>query len=141
MLCEMQCNALWAVCSVCWGKGSLTQKMQELETRVQLMVHQQQMNKLLLEDLEKERLIEHLQKELLEIKLERDKLQQLLEKQRVEQLQWSESKVVSKDVSIPTVPVRQPESHPQQASLESHPQHVQFENLHEEDSHSSESDS
>ena len=98
MLCEMQCNALWAVCSVCRGKGSLTQKMQELETRVQLMVHQQQMNKLLLE--EKERLIEHLQKELLEIKLERDKLQQLLEKQRVEQLQWSESKVVSKGVSI-----------------------------------------
>ena len=83
--------------------------MQELETRVQLMVHQQQMNKLLLE--EKERLIEHLQKEL-EIKLERDKLQQLLEKQRVEQLQWSESKVVSKGASIPTVPVQQPESHP-----------------------------
>ena len=47
----------------------------------------------------------------------------------------------SKGVSIPTVPVQQPESHPQQASLESHPQPVQFENLHEEDSHSSESDS
>ena len=84
MLSEMQCNALWAVLSVCQGKGSLTQKLQELETRVQLMVHQQQMNKLLLD--EKERLIEHLQKELLKIKLERDKLQQLLEKQRVEQL-------------------------------------------------------
>ena len=51
------------------------------------MVHQQQMNKLLLN--EKERLIEHLQKELLEIKLERDKFQQLLEKPRVEQLQWA----------------------------------------------------
>ena len=68
------------------------------------MVHQQQMNKLLLE--EKERLIEHLQKELLEIKLERDKLQQLLEKQRVEELQWSESKVVSKGASVLTVPVQ-----------------------------------
>ena len=39
------------------------------------------------------------------------------------------------------MPVQQPESHSHQASLESHPQPVQFENLHEEDSHSSESDS
>ena len=29
MLCEMQCNALWAVCSVCRGKGSPMQKLQE----------------------------------------------------------------------------------------------------------------
>ena len=29
MLCEMQCNALWAVYSICRGKGSLTQKLQE----------------------------------------------------------------------------------------------------------------
>ena len=90
MLCKMQCNALWAVCSVCRGKGSPMQKLQELETRVQLMAHQQQMDKLLMD--EKERLIEHLQKEPLEVKLERDKLQQTVEKQRVEQLQGAESK-------------------------------------------------
>ena len=90
MLCEMQCNALWAVCSVCWGKGSLTQKLQELETRVQDMAHQQQMDKSLMD--ERERLIEHLQKEILEVKLERSKFQQTVEKQRVNQLQGSESK-------------------------------------------------
>ena len=90
MSCEMQCNALWAVCSVCRGKGSPKQKLQELETRVQLMAHQMQMDKLLTD--EKERLIEHLQKELLEVKSERDKLQQTVEKQRVEQLQGTESK-------------------------------------------------
>ena len=83
----------------------------------------------------------HIQKELLEIKLERGKLQQLMEKQGVEHLQWSESKVVSISASIPTVPVQQPESHPEQALLESHPQPVQFENLYEEDSNSSESHS
>ena len=27
MLFEMQCNALWVVCSVCWGKGSPMQKL------------------------------------------------------------------------------------------------------------------
>ena len=140
MLCEVQCNALWAVCSNCRGKGSLIHKLQELETRVVIMEHQQQMNKLLLD--EKERLVEHLQKELSEVKAEKDKLQQLLEKQRVEQLQWSESKVVSMGASMPTVPVQKPESAlPQQPLLESHPQPTQFENLHEDDSHSSESDS
>ena len=111
---------LWAVCSVCQGKGSAMQKLQELETRVQLMVHQQQMYKLLMD--EKDRLIEHLQKELLEVKLERDKLQQTMEKQSVEQLQGAESK---------------------HAPLESHLQPPQFENLPENlnkgDSHSSES--
>ena len=40
--------------SLSWKGLSLTQKLQELETRVQLMIHQQQMNKLLLD--EKERL-------------------------------------------------------------------------------------
>ena len=140
MLCEVQCNALWAVCSICRGKGSLIHKLQELETRVVIMEHQQQMNKLLLG--EKERLVEHLQKELSEVKAEKDKLQQLLEKQRVEQLQWSESKVVSMGASVPTVPVQKPESAlQQQPLLESHPQPTQFENLHEDDSHSSESDS
>ena len=142
MLCEVQCNALWAVCSNCRGKGSLIHKLQELETRVVIMEHQQQMNKLLLD--EKERLVEYLQKELSEVKAEKDKLQQLLEKQRVEQLQWSESKVVSMGASMPTVPVQKPESAlPQQhqPSLESHPQPTQFENLHEDDSYSSESDS
>ena len=73
------------MCSNCRGKGSLIHKLQELETRVVIMEHQQQMNKLLLD--ETERLIEHLQKELSEVKAEKDKLQQLLEKQRVEQLQ------------------------------------------------------
>ena len=115
------------------------------------MKHQQQMNKLLLD--EKERLLEHLQKELSKVKTEKDKLQQLFEKQRVEQLQWSESKVVSMGASMPTLPVQKPESaHPQQPLLESqsqqqqpllesYPQPTQFENLHEDDSHSSESDS
>ena len=140
MLCEVQCNALWAVCSICRGKGSLIHKLQELETRVVIMEHQQQMNKLLLG--EKERLVEHLQKELSEVKAEKDKLQQLLEKQRVEQLQWSESKVVSMGASVPTVPVQKPESAlQQQPLLESYPQPTQFENLHEDDSHSSESNS
>ena len=78
MLCEMQFNALWAVCSDCQEKGSPMQKLQALETRVKLMAQQQQMDKLLMD--EKERLIEHLQKELLEVKLERDKLQQTVEK-------------------------------------------------------------
>ena len=91
MLCELQCNVLWAVCSVCQGKGSITQKVQELETRVLLMDHQQQINKLLLE--ERQQLVEQLQKD--EVKTERDKLKQILEKQRVEQLQWTEGKVVS----------------------------------------------
>ena len=50
MPCELQCNVLWAVCSVCRGKSSITQKVQELETRVLLMDHQQQMSKLLLEE-------------------------------------------------------------------------------------------
>ena len=84
MLCELQCNVLWAVCSVCRGKGSITQKVQELETRVLLMDHQQQINKLLLE--ERQRLVEQLQKDLLEVKTKRDELTQILEKQRVEQL-------------------------------------------------------
>ena len=110
------------------GKGSLIHKLQELETRVIIMEHQQQMNKLLLG--EKERLVEHLQKELSEVKAEKDKLQQLLEKQRVEQLQWSESKVVSMGASVPTMPVQKPESAlQQQPLLESHPQPTQFENL------------
>ena len=140
MLCEIQCNALWAVCSNCRGKGSLIHKLQELETRVVIMEHQQQMNKSLLD--EKERLVEHLQNELSEVKAEKDKLQQILEKQRVEQLQWSESKVVSMGASVPTVPVQKPESAlQQQPLLESHPQPTQFENIHEDDSHSSESDS
>ena len=56
MLCEVQCNILWAVCSICHGKGSITQKIHELETRVILLDHQQQMSKLLLQ--EKERLVE-----------------------------------------------------------------------------------
>ena len=84
MLCELQCNVLWAVCSVCRGKGSITQKVQELETRVLLMDHQQQI-KLLLE--ERQWLVEQLQKDLLEDKTERDKLKQIPEKQRLEQLQ------------------------------------------------------
>ena len=54
------------------GKGLSNTKLQELETKVQLMAHQMQMNKLLID--EKERLIEYLKKELLEAKLERDKL-------------------------------------------------------------------
>ena len=73
MLCEVQCNALWAVCSTCRGKGSPVHKLQELETRLVIMEHQQQVNKLLLD--EKERLVEHLQKELAIVKTERDKLQ------------------------------------------------------------------
>ena len=61
----------------------------------------------------KERLVEYLQKELSEVKIDKDKLQQLFEKQRVEQLQWSESKVVGMDASMPTLPVQKPESaHP-----------------------------
>ena len=152
MLCEVQCNALWAVCSNCRGKGSLIHKLQELETRVVIMEHQQQMNKLLLD--EKERLVEHYRKNCQKLyKAEKDKLQQLLEKQRVEQLQWSESKVVSMCASVPTMPVQKLESvlpqqrllesqsQQQQPLLESHPQPTQFENLHEDDSHSSESDS
>ena len=47
------------------GKGSPTQKLQALETRVKLMAQQQLMDKLLMD--EKERLIEHLQKELLKL--------------------------------------------------------------------------
>ena len=58
LLCEMQCNALWAACSVCWEKGPPMQKLQELETRIQLMAHQQQMDKLLMNEME--RLLEHL---------------------------------------------------------------------------------
>ena len=68
-LCEVQCNALWAVCSNCQGYGSLIHKLQELETRVAIMEYQQQMNKLLLDA--KERLVEHLQKELSEVKAEK----------------------------------------------------------------------
>ena len=97
------------------GKGSPTQKLQELETRVQLMAHQQQMDKLLMD--EKERLIEHLQKELLEVKLERDKLRQTVEKQRVEQLQGAESKHALLESQFENLPV----------------------NFNEGDSHSSES--
>ena len=93
MLCELQCNALWCICSVCRGKGSITQKVHELETRILLMDHQQQISKLLMD--EKERLIEQLQRELSEVKSERDNLKQTLEKQRVEHLQWTESKTVS----------------------------------------------
>ena len=48
------------------------QKVHELETRVILLDHQQQMSKLLLQ--EKERLVEQLQRELLEVKSERDDL-------------------------------------------------------------------
>ena len=44
MLCEVQCNALWAVCSGCRGKGSMNQKIQDLETRILFMNHQQQMS-------------------------------------------------------------------------------------------------
>ena len=67
MLCELpQCNALWCICSVCRGKGSITQKAHELETRILLMDHQQQISKLLMD--EKERLMEQLQRELSEVK-------------------------------------------------------------------------
>ena len=91
------------------------QKLQELETRVQLMAHQQQMDKLLMD--EKERLIEHLQKEFLEVKLERDKLQQTVEKQIVEQLQGAEGKHALLESQFKNLP----------------------ENFNEGDSHSSES--
>ena len=90
MLCELQCNTLWAVCSICRRKGSITQKVHELETRIILLDHQQQMSKLLLQ--EKEHLVEHLQRELLEVKLERDDLRRIIEK---EQLKWTKNKTAS----------------------------------------------
>ena len=54
MLCELQCNALWCICSVCRGKGSITQKVHELETRILLMDHQHQISKLLMDALLKQ---------------------------------------------------------------------------------------
>ena len=138
MLCELQCNVLWTACSVCRGKGSITQKVQELETRVLLMDHQQQINKLLLE--ERQRLVEQLQKD--EVKTERDKLKQILEKQRVEQLQWTEGKVVSMATGDAELPGTRSGSQPQQPpQLQSHVQPPQFEGLHDTDGHSSDSDS
>ena len=134
LLCELQCNVLWAVCSVCWGKGSITQ---ELETRVLHMDHQQQINKLLLE--ERQRLVEQLQKDLLEVKTERDKLKQILEKQRVEQLQWTEGKIVSMATGDAKLPGTRFGSQPQQPpQLQSY---VQPPGLHDTDGHSSDSDS
>ena len=105
MLCEVQCNILWAVCSICRGNGSITQKVHELETRVILLDHQQQMSKLLLQ--EKERLVEQLQRELLEVKSERDDLRRIIEK---EQLKWTESKTAS---TTPKVELPKQASDPQ----------------------------
>ena len=132
MLCEVQCNILWAVCSICRGKGSITQKVHELETRVILLDHQQQMSKLLLQ--EKEHLVEQLQRELLEVKSERDDLRRIIEK---EQLKWTESKTAS---TAPKVELPKQASDPQ-PQLKERPQHVQFENLQNTDDHSSDSDS
>ena len=132
MLCEVQCNILWAVCSICRGNGSITQKVHELETRVILLDHQQQMSKLLLQ--EKERLVEQLQRELLEVKSERDDLRRIIEK---EQLKWTESKTAS---TTPKVELPKQASDPQ-PQLKERPQHVQFENLQDADDHSSDSDS
>ena len=132
MLCEVQCNILCAVCSICRGKGSITQKVHELETRVILLDHQQQMSKLPLQ--EKERLVELLQGELLEVKSERDDLRRIIEK---EQLKWTESKTAS---TTPKVESPKQASDPQ-PQLKERPQHVQFENLQNADDHSSDSDS
>ena len=126
MLCELQCNALWCICSVCRGKGSITQKVHELETRILLMDHQHQISKLLMD--EKERLIEQLQRELSEVKSERDNLKQTLEKQRVEHLQWTEGKIVSATTEV-ELPKPKPESQTQQPP--------QFEGLREADEQSS----
>ena len=71
-------------------KGSITQIVHELETRVILLDHQQQISKLLLQV--KERLVEQLQRRLLEVKSERDDLRRLTEKK---QLKWTESKTAS----------------------------------------------
>ena len=132
MLCELQCNTLRAICSICQGKGSITQKVRELETRVILLHHQQQMTKLLLQ--EKERLIEQLQRELLEVKSERDDLRRIIEK---EQLKWTESKTASTTAKV-ELPKQVSDPQPQ---LNEQPQHVQFENLQNADDQSSDSDS
>ena len=108
-------------------KGSITQKVHELETRVILLDHQQQITKLLLQ--EKECLIEQLQRELLEVNLRR-----IIEK---EQLKWTESKAAS---TTPKVELPKLVSDPQ-PQLNKQPQHVQFENLQNADDHSSDSDS
>ena len=97
MLCEVQCNALWAVCSVCRGKGSIVKKVYDLETRILLMDQQLQISKLLLE--ERQRLVEQLQKELLEVKTDRDRLSQLLDEQRAEYLHLIEVKTTEPTVT------------------------------------------
>ena len=88
----------------------MNQKIQDLETRILFMNHQQQMSQLLLE--ERQRLVEQLQKELIEIKAERDRLIQLLEKQRLEQPQWIEAKTVKFATPEVTRPSETLESHP-----------------------------
>jgi len=79
-LCKSQCNALWAVCSVCRSQGSLTKRVFGLESKLVVLEECSHTKELLFE--EKEHLVDHLQTELIEVKADRDRLLQLLEQQK-----------------------------------------------------------
>ena len=80
-LCQSQCNALWAVCSICHSQGSVTKKLYELESKTLVLEERLHTSELLLQ--EKECLVDHLQTELLEAKTDRDRILQLFEKQKM----------------------------------------------------------
>ena len=81
LLCQSQCNALWAVCSICHSQGSVTKKLYELESKTLVLEERLHTNELLLQ--EEECLVDHLQRELLEARTDRDRILQLFEKQKM----------------------------------------------------------
>ena len=74
MLCQSQCNALWAVRSVCRSQGSVTKC--ELETKVVVLEEHLCTAELLLQ--ERECLVDILQREQLEVKAAREKFSNCL---------------------------------------------------------------
>ena len=70
LLCQSQCNALWAVCTVCRSQGSMVKKISELESKTLVLEERLCTSEMLLQ--EKDQLVDHLQIEVLEAKTDRD---------------------------------------------------------------------
>ena len=77
-----QCNALWAVCTVCRSQGSTVKKISELESKTLVLEERLRVSEILLQ--EKDRLVDHLKTEVLEAKTDRDKLFQLFQQQKLQ---------------------------------------------------------
>ena len=66
LLCQSQCNAPWAVCSICRSQHSVVKKLYEAESKILVLEERLHCSELLLQ--EEKRMVDQLQGELLELK-------------------------------------------------------------------------